>query len=184
MTGLNLDARINLERAELLLLDESLEGMAVLLQIVSAFGVRSTHRCRTTEEAKKAILGGPLDLVLIGANGHDATSYDFIRWLRRSGLEPNAYVPTILISGHTQLRNVQRAVDCGANYIVAKPVSPEVLLERILWVAREKRHFISCDSYVGPDRRFHDLGAPAGVAERRQAEPEAEAELEQQGAAR
>ena len=113
MSGLNLNTRINLEKAEVLLLDESLEGMGILMQIV------------------------------------------------------NAFAPTMLVSGHTQLRNVQRARDCGANYIVAKPVSPDVLLERIIWVAREKRPFIQCDSYFGPDRRVHDTGPPPGVAERR-----------------
>ena len=167
MAGLNHDTRINLEKAEVLLLDENLEGMGVLLQIVSAFGVRNHYHCRSVDEAKKQALSRELDLVLVGANGQDSSSYDFIRWLRRSGLEPNAFTPTILISGHTQLRNVQRARDCGANYIVAKPVSPEVLLERIVWVAREKRPFISCDSYVGPERRVHDNGPPHGVAERR-----------------
>jgi DNA-binding response OmpR family regulator len=182
MSGLNLNARINLEKAEVLLLDESLEGMGILTQIVAAFGVRSVQRARTADEAKKAALSAPLDLVLIGANGQDASTYDFIRWLRRSGLDPNAFAPTILISGHTQLRNVQRAMDCGANYIVAKPVRPDVLLERIIWVARENRPFISCDSYVGPDRRHHDLGPPTGVAERRN--PEAEVQVERKGAAR
>lgn len=167
MSGLNFNTRINLEKAEVLLLDESLEGMGILLQIVAAFGVRNTHPCRSPDEARKLALSRDIDLVLVGANGQDSTSYDFIRWLRRSGLEPNAFAPTMLISGHTQLRNVQRARDCGANYIVAKPVSPDVLLERIIWVAREKRPFIQCDSYYGPDRRVHDSGPPPGVAERR-----------------
>jgi DNA-binding response OmpR family regulator len=183
MTGLNLNARINLEKAEALLYDESLEGMGVLTQIVTAFGVRSVRRCRTAEEAKREVLSVPLDLVLVGANGQTAASYDFIRWLRRSGLQPNAFTPTILISGHTQLCNVQRAVDCGANFIVAKPISPEVLLERILWVAREKRPFIACDSYVGPDRRFHEIGPPEGLSERRSEEPEDVLPAPRQGAA-
>ena len=184
MSGLNLDARINLEKAEILLLDESLEGMSILTQMVSAFGVRSVHRCRSVEEAKKEALEGPLDLVLVGANGQDSSSYDFVRWLRRSGLDPNAYTPTILLSGHTQLPNVRRARDCGANYIIAKPVSPSVLLERIVWVARERRSFIACEAYVGPDRRFHDNGPPGGVDERRQIEPQAEIPSQMQGAAR
>lgn len=180
MPGLNFDTKINLAKAEVLLLDETLEGLAILNQITSAFGLRRAHHCRSIEEAKREALEGPLDLILIGANGQDAGSYDFIRWLRRSGLEPNAFTPTILISGHTRLNNVQRARDCGANYIVTRPVSPEVLLERILWVAREKRPFIACSSYVGPDRRFHDTGPPAGMGERREEWLQAEAEPQDQ----
>jgi len=35
-----------------------------------------------------------------------------------------------------------------------KPVSPQVLFDRILWVARVPRPFIDAGVYVGPDRRF------------------------------
>ncbi len=167
MSGLNLNTRINLEKAQVLVLDESQEGMGVLTQVLAAFGVRNAHRCRTMDEARKVALSRTLDLMLVGANGHDSTSYDFVRWLRRSGLEPNAFAPVMLISGHTLLRNVQQARDCGANYVIAKPVSPDVLLERILFVAKEKRPFIQCDVYFGPDRRVHDTGPPPGMAERR-----------------
>jgi DNA-binding response OmpR family regulator len=179
MSGLSLNTRINLERAEALLLDETLEGLAILHQITAAFGMRRVRHCRSLDEAKRDVMKAHLDLILIGSNGHDASIYDFIRWLRRSGLEPNAFTPTILISGHTQMRNVQQARDCGANFIVARPVSPHVLLERILWIARERRPFISGPGYVGPDRRFHELGPPAGMAERRFESPLVEVEARQ-----
>ena len=42
-----------------------------------------------------------------------------------------------------------------------------VLLERILWAAREERQFIECDTYLGPDRRFKNEGPPIGVEGRR-----------------
>jgi DNA-binding response OmpR family regulator len=174
MAGLNPKTRINLAKAEILLLEETHEGLAVLTQIVTAFGVRNLRRCRTAEDARREAMEQPLDLILIGSNGEDSSGHDFIRWLRRSGLDPNAFTPTILISGHTQVRNVERARDCGANFIVAKPLSPEVLLDRILWVARERRPFISCAAYVGPERRFHDSGPPNGMDDRRQPEPACE----------
>jgi hypothetical protein len=41
------------------------------------------------------------------------------------------------------------------------------MLERILWVAREQRGFVACDSYAGPDRRFKFDGPPAGGPGRR-----------------
>jgi DNA-binding response OmpR family regulator len=183
MSGLNLDSRINLERAHVLLLDESLEGMGVLIKIVSAFGVRNIRHCRTIDEAKKEAGGAELDLALVGCGPESGSSYDFVKWLRRSGLGPNAFTPTILISGHTQFKNVQRARDCGANFIVAKPCSPGILLERIIWVAREKRPYIQCDSYFGPDRRVHDIGPPKGLPERRRAEEDEAEDVRAVGAA-
>lgn len=62
---------------------------------------------------------------------------------------------------------VQNARDCGAHYIVKKPLTPVVMLERILWIARESRPFIECDVYVGPERRHKNEGPPNGVPRRR-----------------
>jgi DNA-binding response OmpR family regulator len=90
-----------------------------------------------------------------------------IKWLRLGALEANRYVPVILVSGHTPPSQVFKARDSGANFTVAKPITPKVLLERILWAAREERQFIECDSYLGPDRRFRNEGPPIGVEGRR-----------------
>lgn len=160
-------ARVNLEKAVVLLLDDKAEGMNILVQIVSAFGVRTFHRCHSVEDAKAIAQATELDLILANANLNSEPGYDFVSWLRRSKLEPNAFTPTIMISGHAQRSNVRKARDCGANFVLAKPVSPAVMLERILWIASEKRPFVECASYVGPDRRFHDLGAPVGTVGRR-----------------
>ena len=51
--------------------------------------------------------------------------------------------------------------------MVAKPITPKVLLDRIFWVAKEDRLFVATDTYVGPDRRFKRLGPPAGMSGRR-----------------
>ena len=90
-----------------------------------------------------------------------------MRWLRRKGPEINRFIPIIALSGHTRRSQVLEARDCGVQAVIAKPLVPKVLLERAFWLARDKRHFIECDTYVGPDRRLHDLGPPEGVPGRR-----------------
>ena len=154
MTELPLKARINLGKAVVLLLDDSNESLAILVQIVSAFGVKHFHKCSSVDEAKDVAGHCEIDLVLAAAHMREGSGYEFVEWLRRSKAGGNAFAPVILLSGHVQLSHVKSARDCGANFIVAKPVSPAVLLERIVWVARESRPFVGCDSYFGPDRRF------------------------------
>jgi DNA-binding response OmpR family regulator len=56
----------------------------------------------------------------------------------------------ILVSGHTPPSQVFKARDAGANFTIAKPITPKIVLERILWAAKEERQFIECDSYLGP----------------------------------
>lgn len=167
MAELNPNASINLERASVMLLDDNPEGLGILVQIITAFGVKTLHRAVSTEAAERMAGVYALDLVLASATLRQSSGYDFTSWLRRSKLDPNAFAPVILIAGHTVMSDVQKARDCGANFMVTKPLSPSVLLQRIMWVARDKRPFVCSDSYVGPERRTHDVGPPAGVADRR-----------------
>jgi DNA-binding response OmpR family regulator len=90
-----------------------------------------------------------------------------VRWLRRSNLPQNRFTPVLIVTGHTLESKVTEARDCGANFTVVKPVTPQVLLERIMWAARDKRQFVDVPSYAGPDRRFKFTGPPPGIQGRR-----------------
>ncbi len=167
------NVRLNLSKASILLLDSPL-GVEVLVQILAGFQATHFHRCSNVARARAVSERTRLDLVIaeIQLREGEPDGCDFVHWLRRSGLEPNAFVPVILVSAHTSQANVSRARDCGSNFMVAKPLAPSVLLERILWVAREHRHFIEAGPYVGPERRFHDVGPPPGMTDRRSHDPQ------------
>ena len=164
-------AWINLEKARVLLLDDHAEGGNILAQIVMGFGVKRITRSTSVAEAQELVNAAEFHIIMVNANLRESPAFEFIDWLRRAGLQPNSFTPVILITGHTQRSAVERARDCGANIVLAKPVSPQSLLERIIWIAREKRPFVNCDTYMGPDRRFHDTGPPAGMTGRRHNDP-------------
>jgi hypothetical protein len=74
---------------------------------------------------------------------------------------------------------VAKARDCGANYIIAKPITPKIILERIVWVAQSTRMFLETESYIGPDRRVRKLGPPTETgAGRRKEDADAAAAAE------
>jgi DNA-binding response OmpR family regulator len=160
-------ARFNLQRASVLLLEETPLGMSILVQILTGFGAKVLHRCESVEAAEQTVHKIECDLMVVDAMGVSGAGYDFVRWLRRSAIQPNCYVPVLLTSGHTPNILVSKARDCGAHFVIAKPLTPISVLERILWIAKEGRRFIECESYVGPDRRFKNEGVPAGKAGRR-----------------
>ena len=83
-----------------------------------------------------------------------------------SELDPNAFVPVIMTAGHVRRSKVAEVRDCGANFLITKPFSAAVLLERVIWVARDSRPFLEVGDYFGPDRRFKP-SEPREVDERR-----------------
>ncbi len=167
MANLDPKAWINFEQARLLLLDDHQQGASILTQIIRAFGVANYIPCSTIVEARQSVMEHELHLILINANLKEPGVYEFINWLRRFDQPPNCFAPVILLAGHTARSSVERARDSGANVIMAKPVSPTSVLERVIWAAREKRPYVKCATYAGPDRRFQDLGPPVGLPGRR-----------------
>jgi CheY-like chemotaxis protein len=162
--------RVNLEKAAVLLLSPP-TGMELLVRVLHGFGVRHPHRCLDAETAMQVCRETDLDMIICDGSLPDGEAYDFIANLRR----PNRFVPVMVIQGHTPIDQIHKARDCGANFVVAKPITPRLLLERILWIAQEQRSFIELDGYVGPDRRFQNHGPPGGPGTGRRRTDRAEA---------
>jgi CheY-like chemotaxis protein len=161
-------AKFNLSQATILLLEPTAAELDLYCQMLFGYGGKLVHRCQTREEAFAALGEHPVDLVIVDAKlgPHDEDGYAFVRQLRRMGGD-RAFLPVIMITGHTPSSQVTSARDSGVHFVVRKPVSPGVLLERILWIAQEARPMIESETYVGPDRRFQHLGPPDGVGRRK-----------------
>ena len=149
------------------LLDPTPMGMAILVQIVTGLGAKQLYRCATVAEAKDVVTTAEIDLMIVDAIADSGAGYEFTRWLRQEVPEPNKHAPVLLTAGHTMASDVAKARDCGSHFIITKPIAPLVMLERIIWVAREGRMFLLSDTYVGPDRRFRDTGRAGDLPGRR-----------------
>lgn len=162
-------AKFNLGTTNILVLEGSLSEMDLYVQILSGFGAKNIHRCMNRKEAEEALLKDEIDLIVVDAKLPDSgDGYDFVQSLRRKRAQPKlSVIPVLMIAGHTPTSKVAMARDCGAHFVVRKPVRPDLLLERILWIAQESRPFVECDAYVGPERRFQYLGPPDGIGRRR-----------------
>ncbi len=153
----------NLEHANVLVLDGDPTSQLIVTQILLGFGARNVHKCATVDEAWASVQQAPFDLIIVDPGSAAEQVYEFVAQLRRSGHADNRFAPVLVVTGHTQLADVNNARDCGANFVIAKPIAAEVLYERFVWLARENRQFVACKSYIGPDRRFnseHPPGSP------------------------
>jgi CheY-like chemotaxis protein len=160
--------RVNLADAQVLLLDASLQGRELLVQILNGLGIRHVTRAGAAPTAWDRLLETDYDLIICSSAAKGDDIYDFIRKVRATASAPNKFCPIIILSGHASASTTQKARDCGANIVVAKPINPRTLLERIVWIAKTTRPFIEAPgSYLGPDRRFQALGPPQGTVGRR-----------------
>lgn len=153
-------AVINLAGAVTMVVDDSAFALDLTAQALLGFGIRTSYSCHSAGEAMEILREQTVDLLVVDCEMPDMDGYSLVRWLRRSGLEPNAMAPTILTAAHLRRTKLSEARDCGANFVVTKPFSAITLLERIVWVARDTRPFLEVGDYFGPDRRFREAKPP------------------------
>lgn len=163
-------ARINLANAKVLVIQPPRSD--IISRIMVGFGVRNPVSCESAEQAWERMQETDFDLAICDGDMAEGQVLDFIVSLRQVGPEPNRYCSVVLLQGHTRAALIEKARDCGANIVVVKPLRPDVLLDRIIWVATAKRNFLETDHYVGPDRRFQNLGPPIGTTGRRKTDSE------------
>lgn len=175
-------ALLNLQKTTVLVADADIMGQNIVVQILSGFGARNIVRCEDIEELKRQVTVANFELIIIDPSSFGAEGYEVIGWIRRTLAAPNKHAPVLVATGHTAQNRVGQLRDAGANFIVSKPMSPAILLDRILWMSREKRPYIETDNYAGPDRRWHDKALPDGVPGRRQKDREAAARIAAGGA--
>lgn len=159
-------AVFNLTGAIVMVIDDSPFSMEVTLQALQGFGMRVKYALRSAAEAKDILSVHPIDLLVVDCEMAGTNGHELVRWLRHSGLEPNAYVPILMTASHVRRSRVAETRDCGANFLVTKPFSAGAVLERVLWVARDNRPFLQAGDYSGPDRRLAP-SRPLKVNERR-----------------
>ncbi|MDB5421130.1 MAG: response regulator [Brevundimonas sp.] len=159
--------RINLAHSTVLLVDHNAQSLDMLSSIFHGFGVREQIKCSSSERAVKLVQQRDIDLILIDSAMPGMDGYDFTRWLRRETPAPLRHTPVIMLTGHAAQSKVRKSRDCGVSFVVTKPLTPSVLLQRIMWLAADERSFVECDTYVGPDRRVRNFGPPMGMAGRR-----------------
>jgi len=148
-----------------LIADSSENFVKILTGMLVEFRLSQILTAQDGEEATRIMNGKQVDIafldcVLTGLDGFAITQN-----VRSKG-GPNQMIPILILTSHTQLENVTRARDCGANMVLAKPISAGGLFDRLFWAAENPREFVTSENYFGPDRRFKIEGYPDGVARR------------------
>lgn len=159
-------AIFNLDSAVTMVVDDSAFALELTTQALLGFGIKTRYVCHSATEAMEILQDSDIDLLMVDADMPGTSGYELVRWLRRANLEPNSFVPVILMAPHVRRKNLDEARNCGANFVITKPFSATTLLERVVWVARDQRPFLTVGDYFGPDRRFREL-TPKDGEERR-----------------
>jgi two-component system, chemotaxis family, chemotaxis protein CheY len=157
---------INISGLSFLLADPNPHSTAIIHGVLRGFGATRIVEARNARDAVQVLTEQKIDLMMVEPSLPPGGGLAFIRSLRQDPNSPCRTMPILVVTGDTRTSTVKAARDCGANMVIAKPLSPATLYERLTWVAFHPRKFVDTATYFGPDRRFKIEGLPDGKGRR------------------
>jgi CheY-like chemotaxis protein len=163
--------RLNSQNIVALIVDRDHYARGLIAQMLRGFGISAILSADKGAEAKELLSLHCPDIAFVEGELSDMTADELIGWVRHNPKKNLRFLPIIVLSGYTQLRMVLGARDAGSHLVIRKPVSPQVLFDRLVWAANCDRSFLESSAYVGPDRRFHAAPSPDDTLKRKPIHP-------------
>lgn len=158
---------MNLRDLVILIADQSSYMSMLIQQMLRGFGSNKVLEVRSCDSVLQALTAQRIDLLLCDLELPSAGGLALTRVIRKKVDNEHRTMPILIMSGDSRESTIKRARDAGANMVIAKPLSPAGLYDRLSWVAFHPRKFVDTATYFGPDRRFKIEGYPNGVGRRR-----------------
>jgi two-component system chemotaxis response regulator CheY len=158
---------INLRDLVILIADPNVYLRRVMHSILRGFGANKLMEVDNSLKLLQALSGQKIDILLCDSRLSPHSGLELTRTIRRNPQNQHRTMPILLLSSDTNEMTVRQARDAGANMVIAKPMSPTSLYDRLSWIAFNPRPFVDTASYFGPDRRFKIEGYPNGIGRRK-----------------
>ncbi|UUX52000.1 response regulator [Nisaea acidiphila] len=153
MTGLSAD---DLRNLRVMVVEDDKPTRMLTRTFLEHLGFSDVIERENAAQALNDVTRRHFDLIVTDLEMEPMNGLDLLLRVRRDANVTNPYVPVILITQHSDRDSVLRARDFGASAFVAKPVNFENLKRTVAAVLADKRPFVQCDAYSGPDRRRKD----------------------------
>ena len=161
------NSAVNLRDLVILVADPNSYLRRVVHGILRGFGANKVLEVENCLGLLQTLSAQKIDILLSDVRLPPYGGLKLTRTIRRNTDNQNRTVPILLMSSDPSEAMIKNARDAGANMVVAKPLSPSSLYDRLGWIAFNPRPFIDTVTYFGPDRRFKIEGYPGGVGRRK-----------------
>jgi two-component system chemotaxis response regulator CheY len=135
--------------------------------MLRGFGANKVLEVRNSNGVLQTLTGQKIDILLSDMRLPPHGGLSLTRAIRGKKDNEHRTIPILIMSSDSRESTVKLARDAGANMVIAKPLSPASLFDRLSWIAFNPRKFVDTETYFGPDRRFKIEGYPNGIGRRK-----------------
>ncbi len=113
---------------------------AAMLAMLKQQGINACRGVHDPKRLRAAVKEHPYDLI-VAADDIDPEIFRFLRSIRMNDAGPNPFTVITVMVDQTNARSLKRAMICGADDILLKPVVPRKVVERAKYIAYNRlRH--------------------------------------------
>ena len=113
-----------------LIIDDSRTMRMIVGRIIRELGFEITEAGDGQEGLKRLVEYGTPDIILVDWNMPVMNGFEFVKAVRANPLYERAYI--IMVTTETELGQITRALEAGANEYVMKPFTKEVIRDKLL----------------------------------------------------
>jgi PleD family two-component response regulator len=123
-----------------------------LRTVLNAAGVTKVTIIEDTRRAQELLCTENFESVFVEDNAL-LDGVPFALSARRSTALLNPMIPVFAVYSRARKRDVETARDLGVHDVIARPISPKTIQEKLTAAILAPRPFIAAPEFFGPDRR-------------------------------
>ncbi|WP_447968339.1 response regulator [Nitrospira sp. M1] len=112
-----------------LVIDDSKAMRIILRQILESLGGQVEEAVDGRDGLQKLQAMGPVDVVLVDWNMPAMNGLEFLKTIRADASYPR--VPVMMVTTETEVSQMEKALDAGADEYVMKPFTKDVIREKL-----------------------------------------------------
>jgi len=146
-------SKIAFDRISFLVVDDNSHMRRLVRSLLHGFGSRQVFEAEDGAAGLEAVETYAPDILITDWAMPIFDGLELVQMIRNPESCKNAYIPIIMLTGHSEKERVVQARDLGVTEFLCKPISAKALYDRIFNIVMNPRPFIRTATYFGPDRR-------------------------------
>lgn len=129
----------DLSRLKVLLIDDNRHMLTLMHRILTSMRIKFIEEKSDAADAFKELKHLAPDIVFVDWVMEPLDGCAFVKMVRGATDSPFRNVPIVMVTAHTEEYRIKAAVAAGANGFLAKPISPQMVYQRICAVLDDPR---------------------------------------------
>jgi len=147
----------NFKDISVLIIDDDKTMKVILANIFKAMKVKECFTAQDGEQGLQLFKTHKPDIVVTDWSMNNVDGIELTKAIRAHNRTTKQTTPILLMSGHTSMELVKKALDAGVTEFLSKPFSVNDLSTRVGYIFSKPRDAIDTQGYYGPDRRRRNV---------------------------